>query len=200
MNIFKYLQRQFGRLKIDWAIQHTFLAGQIPSIDNRHIIKTVSTNYEELEVIFFKRVQLKADDVIIDVGCGKGRVFNYLLYKGLRNTMIGYEINREVAYKTRQRLARFKNVSIRSENIFDDFPREGNVFYLYHPFKEEMMKDFVGRMLAITERNPVIVYNNPVYVDFFDPGNFVCEIFDETITEYDYAFKFAVIRVKGSNF
>lgn len=103
MNVFKYLKRQFRRLKIDLAIQRTFLAGEIPSIDNSKIIKTVSSNYEELEVIFFEKLSLSANDVIIDVGCGKGRVFNYLLYKGLKNKMLGYEINPAVGEKTKKK-------------------------------------------------------------------------------------------------
>src|ERR1022692_3383656 len=59
MNPLKYLQRQLIRLKIDLLTQRTFLAGEILSIDNDNIIKTVSTNYEELEIIFFEHFPLK---------------------------------------------------------------------------------------------------------------------------------------------
>lgn len=196
MNAFKYLLRQFKRLKIDLLTQRTFLAGQVLSIDNNNIFKTVSTNYEELVLIFFKHLTIKPQDVIIDVGCGKGRVFNYLLYKGLRNKMIGYEINTAVGALTKKRLARYPNVEISCENIFDNFPREGNIFYLYHPFKEAMMTDFMNRILNIADRDPVILYNNPIYADIFNNGKFNCEIFDVPVSEYGYQFSFAVITLK----
>lgn len=196
MNPLKYLQRQLSRLIIDLKTQGTFLAGEVLSIDNNNIIKTVSTNYEELEVMFFEKFQLKPGDVVVDVGCGKGRVFGYLLYKGLKNKMIGYEINQEVAEKTKKRLARWKNVEIRSNNIFDDFPTEGNVFYLYHPFKEVMMTQFREELLKVADRDPVMLYNNPVHVDLFQNDKFNCEVFDIAIPKYDYTFKFAKITIK----
>ncbi len=196
MQLFKYLQRQASRFKIDMLTQRTFLAGEVPSIDNANIIKTASTNYEELEVIFWKHLQLKDGDVVIDVGCGKGRVFNYLLYHGLRNKMIGYEINNLVGDKTKKRLSRYKNVEIRCENIFDDFPPEGNVFYLYNPFKEVMITEFMGDILKITDRNPVIIYNNPIHLDIFrNSKKFSIEVFDVPVPKYDYDFKFAIIKV-----
>lgn len=175
--------------------QRTFLAGQVLSIDNSRIIKTVSTNYEELEVIFFEHTTIKPDDVIIDVGCGKGRVFSYLLYKGLRNRMIGYEINEAVGLKTKKRLARYKNVEIRCGNIFDAFPPEGNIFYMYHPFHAPMVTDFMNQILSIADRNPVILYNNPIHLDVFDNDKFSCQVFDVPVSRYNYSFRFAIIRL-----
>jgi SAM-dependent methyltransferase len=195
MNIFKYLQRQLTRLKIDLLTQRTFLAGDVSSIDNDKIIKTANSNYEELEVIFFEHFSLKEKDEIIDVGCGKGRVFNYLHYKGLKNQMIGYEINPLVCDKTKKRLARFKNAEIRCENIFDDFPEQGNVFYLYHPFKEAMMIEFMHQILKIADRNPVILYNNPAHLDVFNNENFSFELFEIPIINYGYNFSFAIIKL-----
>jgi SAM-dependent methyltransferase len=196
MDAFKYLQRQLNRLKIDLLTQRTFLAGGIPSIDDDNIIKTVSSNYEEVEIIFFDRYHVKPDDIIVDVGCGKARVFGYLLYKGLKNKMLGYEINQEVAGKTKKRLARWKNVEIRSENIFDHFPEKGNVFYLYHPFKEAMMTQFREEFLKIADRDPVMLYNNAVHANLFQNDQFNCEVLDVAIPRYNYTFKFAMISIK----
>ncbi len=196
MNPFKYAKRQLNRLKIDLLTQRTFLAGGVPSIDNKHIIKTVSTNYEELEIIFSELVSLNENDVIIDVGCGKGRVFSYLLYKGLKNRMIGYEINPAVSVKTQKRLSRYKNVEIRLENIFDNFPAEGNIFYLYHPFKEVMVTAFMHEILKVANRNPVIIYNNPVHLEVFNNEHFDCEFLDLPVEEFGYNFMCAIIRIK----
>ncbi|MBD1393465.1 class I SAM-dependent methyltransferase [Mucilaginibacter glaciei] len=196
MNIYKYLKRQLRRLKIDLTTQGKFLAGQIPSIDSDNLIKTVSSNYEELQIVFFERYQIKPDDVIYDVGCGKARVFSYLLYKGVKNKMIGYEINPVVGKETKKRLAKYKNVEIRLDNIFDDFPTTGNVFYLYNPFKEEMVKEFTKRILALKHLNPVIFYNNPVHLHIFDQDTFDIQFEEIAVKEFNYTFPFALIRIK----
>jgi SAM-dependent methyltransferase len=195
MNPLKYLKRQLSRLKIDLLTQRKFLAGGIASIDNVNILKTVSTNYEELEIIFFKLFTLKATDIIVDVGCGKGRVFSYLLYKGVTNKMIGCEINEAVGLETRKRLARYKNVEICCDNIFDHFPKEGNIFYLYNPFKEAMITEFMALILEMKERNPVILYNNPVYLNLFDQTKFTYQLHDVPVAEYGYNFQVATIKV-----
>ncbi|NHA04068.1 class I SAM-dependent methyltransferase [Mucilaginibacter sp. HC2] len=196
MNSFRYLQRQLIRLKIDLLTQRTFLAGKVSSIDNKNIIKTVSTNYEELEIIFLQKISLQPDDVIIDVGCGKGRVFSYLLYKGFTNKMIGYEINQMVGSKTKKRLSRFKNIEIRCDNIFDDFPRQGNIFYLYNPFKEAMVTEFMHRILEIADRNPIVIYNNPIHLGIFDNESFSCEVFDTAVPKYGYSFTYSIIKLR----
>jgi len=199
MNAFNYVARQLGRLKIDLLTQRTFLAGQIPSIDNAHIIKTVSTNYEELDIIFSDYLPLQPDDVIADVGCGKGRVFSYLLYKRKKNPMVGYEINGSVALKTQKRLSRYKNIEIRCENIFDNFPKKIDVFYLYNPFKEAMTSAFIEKVLQMPNA-PVIIYNNPIHLNLFTSDKFTCQLFDIPVKKYNYNFKFAMIRaVPGSS-
>ena len=196
MNPIKYVQRQLNRLKIDLLTQRTFLAGGVPSIDNNHIIKTVSTNYEELELIFFEQVPLNPNDIIIDVGCGKGRVFSYLLYKGLKNKMIGYEINPAVSLKTEKRLARYPNVHILTENIFDNFPTEGNVFYLYNPFKETMVSQFAQEILKLKSRAPIIIYNNPIHLAVFINQHFTCESLTIPVARFGYTFTCAIIRLR----
>lgn len=196
MNIFKYLSRQLKRFQIDILTQKRFLAGGIASIDDANIIKTVSTNYEELQIMFFDQFKLKQTDVIVDVGCGKGRVFSYLLFKKLKNKMLGYEINQEVGEKTKKRLTGFKNVEIICGNIFDGFPAEGNIFYLYNPFKEVMMTEFKQRFLEIADRAPVMIYNNPIHLDVFDKEIFDVQYFDIPVVEYNYNFTFAIIKIK----
>lgn len=196
MNVYKYLKRQLRRLKIDLSTQGTFLAGQIASIDSDNLIKTVSSNYEEVSIIFFEKYHIKPDDVIYDVGCGKARVFSYLLYKGVKNKLIGYEINPVVGEETKKRLAKHKNVEIRLDNIFDDFPTEGNVFYMYNPFKDAMVREFRERILKLAHLDPVILYNNPVHLHIFDEETFDIQFEEILVKEFDYTFPFALIKIK----
>ncbi|WP_426672073.1 hypothetical protein ACPPVU_12660 [Mucilaginibacter sp. McL0603] len=98
-------------LRIDLLTQRAFSGGGVESIDGmKMVLTTVSSGYKQLELIFFDFFKISDNAVIVDVGRGKGRVFNYLLYKCLKNKMIGYEINEAVANKTKRNLARYKNV------------------------------------------------------------------------------------------
>ena len=192
MNFYKTLKN----LRIDLMTQRTFLGGDVDSIDGEEMIyRTVNSGYEQLKIIFFDYYTVNKNDVIIDVGCGKGRVFNYLIYRGLKNKMIGYEINEAVGNKTKANLARYNNVQIRSENIFNNFPKEGNLFYLFNPFKEAMIIEFRDRILEMKENNPVILYYNPAYIDIFIDQRFRCEIRDIPIPQSGYDLRLAIIRI-----
>lgn len=181
---------------IDIRIQRVFLGGRVVSIDNRsEMYDTVSTGYDGAKLIFFKYYHIKPDDVIVDVGCGKGRVFNYLLYRGLKNKMIGYEINKEVADKTAINLSRYKNVSIHSANIFDDFPKQANVFYLFNPFKESMMNEFKSRIWEMKDKSPVILYYNPTCIEVFNDNRFTTELIDVPVLFFGFPYKLAIIRI-----
>jgi SAM-dependent methyltransferase len=180
---------------IDLMIQHTFLGGRIVSIDGSKVIyDTVSTGYSAVKLIFLKYYAVRENDVIVDVGCGKGRVFNYLLYRGFKNRMIGYEINTEVAEKTKRNLGSYKNVEIISENIFDRFPKDANLFYLFNPFNHTLMQEFKGHILEMKDKDPVILYYNPTCLHVFDDDRFVYELTDFSRLDLGVPHKLAIIR------
>lgn len=192
MNVIRTLQN----LWIDLLTQRAFLGGGAPSIDGyQMVLSTSNSGYEQLELIFFNYYSLHERDVIVDVGCGKGRVFNYLLYKGVKNKMIGYEINDTIGNKTKQNLSRYKNVEICCENIFNNFPENANVFYLFNPFREEMTNDFKERVWKIKDKNPIILYYNPEYLEAFNDERFVYEIKDIPMLQSGYKVKLAIIKV-----
>ncbi len=68
---------------------------------------TQSIEYEELKKVFAD-IKLSPSDVIMDVGCGRGRIFNYLLKNNFKGTMYGVEIDREIALFTKNRLKNTK--------------------------------------------------------------------------------------------
>ena len=80
-----------------------------PSADTFKIIedKAKSIEYEELKKVFAD-IKLSPSDVIMDVGCGRGRIFNYLLKNNFKGTMYGVEIDREIALFTKNRLKNTK--------------------------------------------------------------------------------------------
>lgn len=159
---------------------------------------TANSDYRALDRIFTDRIG--PDDVLVDVGCGKGRVINWWLSKGLGNPIIGIEIDPEIAAATRTRLRRYPNVSISTGNVLDCLPAEGTLFYLYNPFHAEVV-DALARRLADERRTsgrPLrIIYNNCKYLSpFHDSDDWSVDLLDASITDpYD---RVAVIDFVGA--
>ena len=93
---------------------------------------TSSTHHYYLRNAFLDHnVRIDEADVLVDVGCGKGRVLNYWLHRGLRNHMVGIEIDERWAEFAARRLARFPNVDILCGDAFDlILPRWDDLFHL----------------------------------------------------------------------
>jgi SAM-dependent methyltransferase len=175
----KKIKRLVENVIIDYVVQRRFLGGIVPSADKSNGINdTANSNYSALRYMFSKIYIIKPNDIIVDVGCGKGRVISYLLFKGIRNRIIGAEYNEQIANETRDHTRRFKNVEIRSGDIFSDFPYQANIFYLYNPFDEELIRKFKAYILDISSDSIVsILYYNPSYIDVFHgDDNFSVEI------------------------
>ena len=148
-------------------------------------------------MIFFKceHVHIRESDIIIDVGSGDGKVFNYLLYKGLENKMMGFELNTQHCLKTQNGLNKYQNVEIICGDIFNNFPYNGTVFYLFNPFDGRLMAKFIDRILKMKDVKPTIIYNRPSFVSLFDEKLF--EVKMVMIHQYKFADgKYAVIRFR----
>jgi len=129
---------------------------------------TANTKYEELDSVF-KDVEIGDAEVLADVGCGKGRVINYWLSRGLRNTMYGIELDPEVAREARRRLRRRQNVRILAGNVLEILPGDVTLLYLFNPFSREVMLRFKAVLDAHKPGDSIrIVYYNAVDKDVFE--------------------------------
>lgn len=108
-------------------------------------------------------------EVLVDVGCGQGRVLNWWLSQGLANSLIGLELVPEVAAATARRLRRHRNVSIRPGDAVVQLPGEGTFFFLYSPFDRRTMLRFRDALWArVWKLNALrILYFNCRFVDVF---------------------------------
>lgn len=168
------LRRLCRNAWLDLRYGGRLLGGDIYSERNEEgIFHTMNTDYNVIEFLF-GRLELRPEDIITDLGCGKGRVFNLLLHKGIANPMVGIEISPSVAAFARGRLAAYPQISILEAN-FEDLPKiPGSVFYLYNPFGEALIRSF-SRKLAEQwrggrEGRPVVIYNNPLCLSAFLEG------------------------------
>jgi hypothetical protein len=144
------------------------LAGEIPSrFEHLGAVETANSDYAVLDRIFARRIS--SEDVLVDVGCGKGRVINWWLRKGYRNPIYGLELDDVVAERTRRRLARFDNVSIITGHAIETVPVEGTLFYMYNPFHADVVDKFVQRLaeIASKSRGVRVLYNNSRHLQPF---------------------------------
>jgi SAM-dependent methyltransferase len=102
------------------------------------------TDWKVLRDIFDK-IHIKPDDVLVDVGCGDGRVLNFWLSCGLKNRMVGIEIDEATAAAAAKRYARYPNIRIIcADAAISDVA--GSIFYVYNSFTGEPLKRFADAL------------------------------------------------------
>ncbi len=140
---------------------------------------TENSDYAALSYVFENRI--KDSDVLVDIGCGKGRVINWWLSRGLRNRIVGIELDERIANQTRQRLRQYKNVTIIAGDAVQNIPAEGTLFYLYNPFAEHVMEAFKRRLMSLFGKSGDITVLNSrcKHVDVFQKDlAWIVEIID----------------------
>jgi hypothetical protein len=131
---------------------------------------TLSTQVSALDQPFDpSRCPIHANDVLVDVGCGPGRVIAYWLSRGFTNEIIGVEINPVIAAETARRLQSHPNVRIVTGDVVDDLPARGTVFFLFSPFDLRVMRRFRDALFerTVAADRMRIVYYNPSEIAAF---------------------------------
>jgi hypothetical protein len=100
--------------------------------------------------------------VLVDVGCGKGRVINYWLARGYRNRIVGLELGPDVADSVRRRVKSWPNLAIVTGDAVDNLPRDGTIFYAFNPFASGVMSRLKAgfEALPVYEWDVVLLYYN----------------------------------------
>ena len=157
---------------LDLRYSHRLLRGNITtSYKSLGANDIYHTKYSALPIIF-RMVRISKKDVIVDVGCGKGRVINFLLSRGYRNKMIGLELDKGIAATTAKQFRKYKNVIILSGNALQNIPKDGTIFYFYNPFSREVVTQFEELLAQMIPERPIkIIYYNPKSIDVFCNGN-----------------------------
>jgi SAM-dependent methyltransferase len=124
---------------------------------------TTSTEYDHLDELFRRaRIQVDRTDVLVDIGCGMGRVINYWLARGYGNRIVGLELDPDVADSVRRRTKSWPNVAILTGDAVDNLPEDGTIFYAFNPFDAAVMSRLKARMEAspVGKRGAVLLYHN----------------------------------------
>ena len=164
------LHRKIVTAVADLRYGGRFLTGKIES-RKAHLggYDIESTGYDLLPAMFDGRV--RSDDVLVDVGRGKGRVLNWWLAHYPSHRIYGLELDQEIGELTRKRLRKYSNVQILIGDACSLMPPDGTLFYLYNPFDADVMRRFISRLISsprgtngLTRR---VLYYNSTYVDRF---------------------------------
>jgi len=135
-----------------------------------HVTQPESGNsdYYALAKIFKNRVQ--ESDVLVDVGCGRGRVINWWEYRYPENEKIGIELDETIARQTQKRLRKHKDVTIISGDAVENIPETGTIFYLYNPFEIEVVEAFKDRLASLFDpsRRTLLLYHNCKHLSVFE--------------------------------
>ncbi len=150
-----YLDLRYGRKSLDDEKYSPFY--------EQGCFHTQSTEYEELKKVF-NFFPLKDSDVIMDIGCGRGRVFNYLLSRKFKGQLYGVEIDPEIASFTEKRLKPYSNVTIFTGNALDYVREDVTIYYMFNPFDEKILVPFLQKIKETHDRVRVI-YHYPQFID-----------------------------------
>jgi SAM-dependent methyltransferase len=151
-----YIDRQYGG----------YCGGSIPTRFAALGAKgTSSADYYQLDKLFGTRgVAIRADDVLVDVGCGKGRILNFWLRRGFQNRLFGLELDPEIAAFAATRLRNFRNVNVVAGNALGNLPDDATFLFLFNPFEAPLMDLFqeqVRRQFRGREGRLRILYVHP---------------------------------------
>ena len=148
------------------------LRGRLTGSAHEDANDVVNSDVTALERIFRERIS--PGDVLVDVGCGKGRVLSWWASRGGGNRIIGLEISDDVARETRHRLRNHPNVVVIPGDAIEHLPADGTVFFLYNSFGERTVRAFSERAKELLAARPraSVLYYNPVHADVFraDPA------------------------------
>ncbi|HEX4520359.1 MAG TPA: class I SAM-dependent methyltransferase [Gaiellaceae bacterium] len=143
---------------------------------------TTNSPYADLDRLF-ATLEIGPADVIVDVGCGKGRALNWFIEHYPRNRIKGIELDPDICRKTAYRLRRRPNVTILCGDAPTLLPADGTVFYLFNPFDGDVMNRFATALLELPAAT--VVYYRPLYLEPFEasPRFAVTELDDPALGE-----------------
>jgi hypothetical protein len=177
--VYEHVVSSLMDLRFGGRICHSDLDESIYT-DGRHHM--VHTDYHVLKDIF-AQVPISRKDVLVDVGCGEGRVINFWLSRGLKNQIIGLEFVAPVAKRAKARYRKYPNVSIVEGDAIANAPANGTIFFLYNPFSAETVADFEQRVRKL---DATIVYYNNNYMEPFQNGHWDARPIDSKGRIYEF--------------
>jgi SAM-dependent methyltransferase len=132
-----------------------------------------SADYQYIRKVI-RRLNLKSDDIVYDLGCGMGRVICLFSRQRIRKC-VGVELMEDLYLQARANVSRVRGRRTPVEVICQDAAltdvAAGTVFYIFNPFGEKTLQTIlenIRRSLPFHPRKVRIVYHNSVHKDVLD--------------------------------
>jgi len=111
-----------------------------------------------------KKLHIENNDVVLDLGSGKGRILFFLdaILKKINIDLYGAELNKD-AFLISQKLCENKNIKVFNENALEnDFINKFNInkIILFNPFDEQTFDVFIKYLLENINYPLVFIYIN----------------------------------------
>ncbi len=145
-----------------------------------------ASNYYLVEKAFEYLSDQKANNSLVDFGCGKGRVLIVAAYYGFKQ-LTGIEFSRNLYIEAEANIENFR--SFFPNTVFNiicgdaadyQIEKEQNCFFFFNPFDEVIMLVIVKKILSSLKDNPrkiYVIYLNPVHKEIFLSAGFEEEYF-----------------------
>ena len=127
---------------------------------------TVSTAHALIPLLL--QPVMRPDDVLVDVGCGKGRVLHWAAHSGQFKAMFGIELDKRIAAVVANRFANNMDVTIIAGDALTSLPDSATLLYLWNPFDHNVMCRFRDAVMSKYSRLGTlgqlrIVYHNALH-------------------------------------
>ena len=132
---------------IDRKVCGCSLVRYVPSLyrESRGATGSQSTPYPVLKRVF-GQYEHTAEDHLIDVGCGKGRVLAHLVNQHFPGKLHGIELNQEVATYAQKWAKRYDNVEILSGDAFALDYNQYTKLFMGRPFLPDTFEQFIQKL------------------------------------------------------
>jgi len=126
-----------------------------------------STTTQSIDYLYLKEslksFTIKEDDVVLDLGSGKGRIILYLNFKYKIKNIIGVEINTDAFNISKELTTKKLNIELYNLNIFETNlinEKDINKIILFNPFDVDTFKYFIEFLLKNTQQYIEFIYIN----------------------------------------
>ena len=125
-----------------------------------------------------ERVPLPPESVLVDFGCGKGRVLLLAVLRGIRKA-VGIEFSPELCAIARKNIniveqatgSRLDISVIEGDVTHYEIEDDQNVFFFFNPFDDVVLEAVVKNIKKSLQRKPreiAVIYYNPVHSHILD--------------------------------
>ena len=167
------LLRLLKNCYLDFKYSRRLLIKKVPKMADveRGYSDSQNSDYQALATLF-SAIDTQEDDIFVDIGCGNGRLFNWLLHQEFKNKMIGIDVNYKVATLTKQKFKKYAHIEVCQADVTEYLPH-GSIYYLFNPFTLKTMECFATQLekrivLGLYKKErPLIIYYHCRYIDRF---------------------------------